>query len=68
MGARSRRFIATIGVVLFLIFYVWAVVSIGAILPKSPWIDLLFYGGAGIAWGVPIIPLLRWAERGSKGG
>lgn len=67
MGARSRRFVATVGVVLFLIFYVWAVVSIGAILPKSPWIDLVFYGVAGIAWGVPIIPLLRWAERGSKG-
>lgn len=64
MGARSRRFVATVGVVLFLIFYVWAVVSIGAILPKSPWIDLVFYGVAGIAWGVPIIPLLRWAERG----
>ena len=68
MGARSRRFVATVGVVLFLIFYVWAVVSIGAILPKSPWIDLVFYGVAGIAWGVPIIPLLRWAERGSKSG
>lgn len=66
MGARTRRFVATVGVVLFLTFYVWAVVSIGAILPKSPWIDLLFYGVAGIAWGVPLIPLLRWAEGGGK--
>lgn len=66
MGARTRRLVATVGVVLFLAFYVWAVVSIGAILPKSPWIDLLFYGVAGIAWGVPLIPLLRWAEGGGK--
>ena len=66
MGARTRRLVATVGVVLFLAFYVWAVVSIGAILPKSPWIDLLFYGVAGIAWGVPLIPLLRWAESGGK--
>lgn len=65
MGLRTRRFVAAVGVVAFLAFYVWAVVSIGAVLPKSPWIDLLFYGVAGIAWGGPLIPLLRWAE-GSK--
>lgn len=66
MGPRTRRFIAAMGVVAFLALYVWAVVSIGAILPDSPWIDLLFYGVAGIAWGVPLIPLLRWAERGGR--
>ena len=33
-------------------------------LPDSFWIDLIFYPLAGILWGVPLIPLLKWAERG----
>lgn len=66
MGLRTRRFIATIGTVAFLAFYVWAVIAIGERLPDSQLIDLLFYGVAGIAWGVPLIPLLSWAEGGRK--
>jgi hypothetical protein len=66
MPPRARRFVAATGVLLFLAFYVWAVISIGDRLPDSPWIDLLFYGVAGTAWGLPLIPLLRWAEQGGR--
>ncbi|WP_339914865.1 DUF2842 domain-containing protein [uncultured Brevundimonas sp.] len=67
MPPRVRRFVAAIGVLVFLVFYVWAVIGVGDRLPDSPWIDLLFYGVAGTAWGLPLIPLLRWAERGNSG-
>ena len=67
MGPRTRRFVAALGALAFLAFYVWAVIAIGDRLPDSMWIDLIFYGVAGIAWGVPLIPLLSWAEgNGSK--
>lgn len=66
MGPRTRRFIAAIATVLFLAAYVWGVVAIGDRLPESMWIDLLFYGVAGLAWGAPLIPLLSWAEGGRK--
>ena len=66
MGRRIRRFVAAIGALAFLAFYVWAVIAIGERLPDSMWLDLIFYGVAGIAWGVPLIPLLNWAERGEK--
>jgi uncharacterized membrane protein len=62
MGPRSRRFVAALGALAFLAFYVWAVIAIADRLPDSVWIDLAFYAVAGIAWGVPLIPLLRWAE------
>jgi len=65
LGVRTRRFIATLGTIAFLAFYVWAVVAIGDRLPESIWIDLVFYGFAGIAWGVPLIPLFSWAEGGA---
>ncbi|MGH7028068.1 DUF2842 domain-containing protein [Brevundimonas sp.] len=66
MGARTRRFIATIGVVLFLAFWVWGAVMINDRLPDIWWVDLIFFAVAGIGWGIPLIPLLRWAEREPK--
>jgi hypothetical protein len=64
MGLRTRRFVAMLGALAFLAFYVWAVIAIGDRLPDNMWVDLLFYGVAGIAWGLPLIPLLNWAEGG----
>jgi len=66
MGPRTRRFVAALGALAFLAFYVWAVIAIGDRLPDSMWVDLIFYGVAGIAWGVPLIPLFSWAERDGK--
>ena len=63
MGARTRRFVATVGVLLFLTFWVWGAVSINDRLPDIWWLDLIFFAVAGIGWGLPLIPLLRWAER-----
>lgn len=66
MGLRTRRFLAGLGTLAFLAFYVWAVIAIGDRLPDSMWIDLAFFGIAGTAWGLPLIPLLRWAEGGTQ--
>lgn len=63
MGARTRRFVATVGVLLFLTFWVWGAVSINDRLPNIWWLDLIFFAVAGIGWGIPLIPMLRWAER-----
>jgi Protein of unknown function (DUF2842) len=67
MHVRARRAVATVGTLVFLAFYVWLVITIGDLLPKHPLIDVLFYGIAGTAWGVPLLPLFSWAERGPGG-
>ncbi len=64
MGARTRRFIATIVVVAFLVFWCWGAVMVNEMLPDAWWADLIFFPIAGIGWGIPLIPLIRWAERG----
>ncbi len=64
MGARTRRFIATISVVAFLVFWCWGAVMVNEMLPDAWWADLIFFPIAGIGWGIPLIPLIRWAERG----
>ena len=62
MGLRARRAIASVGIMVFLGFYVWAVIAIGAHVPDHPVTTLLFYGLAGTLWGVPLLPLMSWAE------
>ena len=51
MGPRTRRLIAAIGALAFLVVYIWAVIAIGERLPDSMWIDLAFYVWAVIAIG-----------------
>ncbi|WP_426035638.1 DUF2842 domain-containing protein [Brevundimonas sp. DC300-4] len=62
MGLRARRAIASVGILAFLVLYVWGVIAIGAHVPDHPVASLLFYGLAGTLWGVPLLPLMSWAE------
>lgn len=68
MGLRARRAIASLGIVVFLVFYVWLVIAIGTRVPDHPLATLAFYGIAGTAWGIPLLPLLSWAEGKTMGG
>ncbi|MGI4816976.1 MAG: DUF2842 domain-containing protein [Janthinobacterium lividum] len=65
MPPRLRRFVASVAVLAFLTFWVWGAVSLADVLPNIWWVDLIFFTVAGIGWGVPLIPLLRWAEKSS---
>jgi len=64
MGPRARKAIATFGVLAFLAFYVWLVVTLAAFIPAVWWAQVPFFAIAGLAWGVPVLPLIKWAEKG----
>ena len=40
----------------------WAVIALGAHVPDHPLATLIYYGLAGTLWGVPLLPLMSWAE------
>lgn len=63
MPPRARRFVAFLGVMAFLGLWIWGAISLAEILPDIWWVDLLFFTVAGVGWGIPLIPLLRWAEK-----
>lgn len=62
MSLRARRAVASVGILVFLAFYVWLVIAVGARVPDHPLATLVFYGLAGTLWGVPLLPLMSWAE------
>lgn len=62
----GRRALASFLTLVFLGFYIWAAIAIGERLPDHWLAHLTFYGLAGILWGVPLLPLYSWAERGSR--
>jgi hypothetical protein len=64
MSMRLRSLVASILVVLFLGFYVWAATAIADLLPANKWVWLLYYPIVGTAWGLPLLPLLSWVNRG----
>ncbi len=64
MSARVRKFIGLIGVLAFLAAYVVAVSKLADHVPKHWAAQLAFFLVAGLGWGVPILPLISWMNRG----
>ncbi len=64
MSARTRKFFGGIGILVFLAAYIWTMSAIAEHIPENLWLQLAFYALAGIGWGVPILPLLSWMNRG----
>jgi|APCry1669190288_1035285.scaffolds.fasta_scaffold39253_2 hypothetical protein len=60
MPVRTRKIVGSFGVVFFVIAYAALVVTIAEHLPDLWWVKALFFTPAGILWGVPILPLLKW--------
>jgi hypothetical protein len=64
MTARVRKLIGGAGIILFLILYIGAAVQIANLLPANGAVKLAYFAIVGIGWGVPIIPLITWMNRG----
>ena len=64
MAARWRKLLGSGGILAFMALYIWAAALVGDHLPAHWLAQLLFYVIAGTAWGVPLIPLVIWMNRG----
>jgi hypothetical protein len=64
MPARARKLIGLFGIVAFVIVYALVASKISDHLPKNFAVQTLFYVVAGLLWGVPILPLISWMNRG----
>jgi hypothetical protein len=64
MSARLRKFIGLFGILAFLTAYAVAVAKLADYVPKHWAAQLAFFLVAGLGWGVPIFPLIRWMNSG----
>ena len=60
---RVRKLIGVFAILGFLTLYVVVVSSLGDHIPDHWLARLAYFGLAGIAWGIPIVPLISWMSR-----
>ncbi len=63
MNPRLKKLIGGLAMLLFLFIYVVAVLAIGDHVPAHWAAQLIYFGVAGTAWGLPLIPLMKWMNR-----
>jgi hypothetical protein len=64
MPTRVRKLLGSFGVLVFLAAYVWIVTILSDHVPRNIAVQTLFFVAAGVLWGVPLIPLIRWMNAG----
>jgi uncharacterized membrane protein YuzA (DUF378 family) len=65
MSPRLKKLIGTIVMVMFVALYALIIVALAPriLTGSSKLVELLFYIVAGLAWVIPLLPLIRWMER-----
>ncbi|HEY8574663.1 DUF2842 domain-containing protein [Phenylobacterium sp.] len=63
-SARVRKLIGLFAILAFLTAYAVVAGMIGERVPRHWAAQLAFYLIAGIGWGIPILPLISWMNRG----
>jgi uncharacterized membrane protein len=63
LNPRLRKLIGSLGIVAFLAAYVVGVIAIGQHLPDHWAVQVAYFGVAGLLWGFPLFPLIRWMNR-----
>lgn len=66
MNPRIKKLIGTIVMVLFVALYALVIAAIAprVLVPgTSKYVEMAFYLVAGLAWAIPLMPLIRWMEK-----
>ena len=65
MNPRLKKLIGTMIMVLFVVFYVLVIIGLAprVLTGASKPVELIFYVVAGLAWVIPLMPLIRWMEK-----
>ncbi|MDP8916530.1 MAG: DUF2842 domain-containing protein [Pseudomonadota bacterium] len=58
-----RKIVGAFAIVAFMVAYIWAAIAIGERLPENRAVQLIYFIVAGMAWGLPLFPLIAWAQR-----
>ncbi|KPQ09939.1 MAG: protein of unknown function DUF2842 [Saliniramus fredricksonii] len=65
MTQRTRKFIGTIAIITFVMLYgpVAMAIAESRIMAAPQVIQVISYAALGLAWIIPIMPVIRWMQR-----
>jgi uncharacterized membrane protein YuzA (DUF378 family) len=65
MNRRTRKFIGAVAILLFVCVYALVVMAVvqGRVQQLSKEVQAIFYAVVGMAWILPLMPLIKWMER-----
>jgi predicted membrane channel-forming protein YqfA (hemolysin III family) len=65
MQRRIRKLVGTLAIFVFVIFYALVAMALAEsrIVDAPKLIQTIFYVVLGLAWILPVMPLIRWMER-----
>ncbi|MEA2832831.1 MAG: hypothetical protein QOG66_1033 [Methylobacteriaceae bacterium] len=69
MGQRSRKFVGAVAMLVFVIVYALIAMMLAQARPtqEAPvLLQTLIYAVLGLAWILPLMPLIRWMEGGLR--
>jgi hypothetical protein len=69
MGQRSRKFVGTVAMLVFVVVYALIAMMLAQARPtqEAPvLLQTLIYAVLGLAWILPLMPLIRWMEGGPR--
>jgi len=69
MNPRLKKLIGALVMVLFVIVYALLIMALAPRLlaGASKMVEMAFYLVAGLAWVLPLLPLIRWMEKSKAG-
>ena len=67
MKFRWRNLLGGIAILIFLAAYAWAAIAVGDYVPDHPLARLVYFAVVGLAWGIPLFPLLTWMGKDDHG-
>ena len=64
--ARVRKLIGGLAIMAFLGVYVAVATTLFEFLPDNRAIQLIYFAVVGMAWGLPLMPLMSWMGKADK--
>ncbi len=64
MQPRLRSFVGSMAILIFMAVYIVAATHVADRLPDNDAIKMVFFAVAGLLWGIPILPVIWWMNRG----
>jgi len=66
MPARVKKIFGALFIFAFLVFWIVLAVSLSGFVPDNRIAELVFYAVAGLGWGLPLLPILKWMETSKR--